>query len=268
MPLTLVLNGAEARLQIVCGRGTELLFSEEWFTPRHGMRVLLPALTDALARADLPLSALERIAVVRGPGSFTGLRLVLATALGLARALNIPMGGIGYLDALATDAAGACPPPLSANSPTPLWVLTHARRGIVHLQGFHAGANAAGVRTVVPFCPPDAASLETAAARIAASAPQSTSPCPILAGSGVIKNHEFFHESLSQAWLLPERFLHVAPETLLRLSSLTEYGVAPVDPLYIRPCDAEENLDSIVVRQGMDPATARAALARFTSRSH
>lgn len=268
--LTLVLNGAEARLQIVCGHGTELVFSQEWFTPRHGMQVLVPALVDALHRTGLTLAAIGRIAVVRGPGSFTGLRLVLSTALGLSLPARLPMAGIGYMDALAADAAALRP---CDN----IWCITHARRGLVHIQGFtsryngpvcalprtsgESGAPAAKSEdnALMPLCPPLSATLEEAAQRILAHEGDT-----VLTGSGVRKNSDYFAEHLFDATVLPPRFDHPAPETLLTLAHTATYGHDPVEPLYIRPCDAEENLDSIASAKGLDPAAARAELERLT----
>ena len=68
--------------------------------PAHALR-LLPLVEEVLAAAGAGWEQIERIAVGVGPGSFTGLRLGIATARGLAQARALPVVGVSSLAALA-----------------------------------------------------------------------------------------------------------------------------------------------------------------------
>ena len=64
---------------------------------------------ELLRAAGLRPDALDRLVVGTGPGSFTGVRIGLAAARGLALALDLPVAGVSTLDALAAGAPGAVP---------------------------------------------------------------------------------------------------------------------------------------------------------------
>ncbi len=68
--------------------------------------MLISIVDHALAMAGLELKDINLVAVGRGPGSFTGIRIGIATAEGMARAINSPVVGVCTLDALAYN---ACP---------------------------------------------------------------------------------------------------------------------------------------------------------------
>jgi tRNA threonylcarbamoyladenosine biosynthesis protein TsaB len=107
---------------------------------------LAPMAQATMADAGLAFGQLERIGATVGPGSFTGLRVGVAFAKGLASALTIPAVGVGVLEALAAEAAGL------------VAAVVDARRDQVYLQVFDEGH---------PLMAPDALPLGTAAARLA-----------------------------------------------------------------------------------------------------
>lgn len=111
----------------------------------------LVALIDrALADAGLSLAALDAVAVGAGPGSFTGLRIAMATAKGLCFAAGRPLWPVSSLAALALDAvdtlAAADPPEETAGA---LFVpLLDARRDEVFTGLYRASG--AGVSAIAP----------------------------------------------------------------------------------------------------------------------
>jgi tRNA threonylcarbamoyl adenosine modification protein YeaZ len=68
---------------------------------RGHAEALMPLIARVMKAADLPFTALDRIAVTTGPGSFTGLRVGLSAARGLALAAQKPAVGVTTLSAYA-----------------------------------------------------------------------------------------------------------------------------------------------------------------------
>jgi tRNA threonylcarbamoyladenosine biosynthesis protein TsaB len=110
-------------------------------TGGHGPR-LPSALTDLLVAEGLKLPDVEGFAIGLGPGSFTGLRIGLATWKGLAYANRRPIAGVSSLAAMALAAAPSAPPGAT------LVPLLDARKGEVYAGFFRAAG--AGVEPVAP----------------------------------------------------------------------------------------------------------------------
>jgi tRNA threonylcarbamoyladenosine biosynthesis protein TsaB len=100
-------SGAIARAALVSTDGN-LLLADERAGPRHSA-TLLPLCHHLLSARSLAVSELAAIACGRGPGSFTGLRVGLAVAKGLALAHDRPILLVSSLHALAEDLAAGQP---------------------------------------------------------------------------------------------------------------------------------------------------------------
>ncbi len=107
--------------------------------PGHATR-LLPLSVSVLERAGISWDDVERIAVGVGPGTFTGLRIGIATARALAQARNVPVVGVSTLQSLALAGAWASQRSADAEAlPSGLdvvWAVLDARRGEVFAAGW------------------------------------------------------------------------------------------------------------------------------------
>ena len=129
--------------------GTTLQAREE---PAAGERPghttqLLPLASDLLAQAGLGWGALERIAVGVGPGTFTGLRIGVATARGLAQSLGVEVVGISTLRVLAEAALAGTEPQQGRHR---VLAMIDARRG----EAFAAAYSLEGELTAPRALPP------------------------------------------------------------------------------------------------------------------
>ena len=88
-------------------RMIELTASVEAEARRASNTQLLPRIDAALAEHGVAREDIACVAVGRGPGSFTGVRIAMATAKGIASALEVPLVGVSSLDAVAWNAWAA-----------------------------------------------------------------------------------------------------------------------------------------------------------------
>jgi len=247
------MGGTEERLQLVLGKptqtGYQMVASREWTVPRESLRVLTAGLKETLDTLGLTVSDIGRIACVRGPGSFTGLRLVLAAAEGLAAGCNASLAGIDYLAMLARG-----PAPLLSGT---LHVMTYARKGLVYLRTF----NTPSMEEIFPLT---SLSLDAATEQILAQGTQA-----VVMGSGLRKNQTYFDDfqkTHTGFTFLSKIWDNASPELLLETAAVAEFDEAHITPLYVRVTDAEDNLADIAKKRGLDPREARKRLDELQNR--
>lgn len=134
--LTLGLDTATAACTVALAEDGQVLAERTEVNPRAHATRLMPLVAAVFADAGRPKTALAGVACGVGPGSFTGLRIGLATAKALAVALGVPCAAVGTLHAIAHGVAGLCSP------------LLDAKRGDVYAGLYRDGAEVLAPRLV------------------------------------------------------------------------------------------------------------------------
>jgi tRNA threonylcarbamoyladenosine biosynthesis protein TsaB len=198
--------------------------------PRHTTR-LMTLIVDVLGEAGADWGQVDRIAVGVGPGTFTGLRIGIATARALARARGIELVGVSTLHSLARGARGT-----DGFTPEAIAAVIDARRGEV----FAAGWSVHDVTSpdAEPLFPPQALAPEALAAAIRGAADSW-----LAVGDGAVE----FREALerSGAWIPEEdseRNRVDAVEHCRLAVGLRPEAPEGVRPEYLRLPDAEISL--------------------------
>lgn len=185
---------------------------------RGHAEALMPMLADVMAEAGLRFDALALIAVTVGPGLFTGLRVGIAAARGLALAAGVPCIGVSTFAAMA---ASCRRDGLDAGDET-LAICIDSRRADIFVQAFDGAGTA--VSTAAAVLPATLAQvLPAGAVRVAGSAADPAQHALIAAGRA--------------ARVLPVR--SVCPLALARFAAAAwQAGAAlPPQPLYLREPD-------------------------------
>ena len=110
-------------------RGALLVHRHEDMTRGQG-EALFPLLEQVLAEGGVAWADLDAIGVGVGPGNFTGIRIAVSAARGLALSLGVPAVGVSSLEAQALGQG------------RPVWSLVDARRGALYAQELPGGAPA------------------------------------------------------------------------------------------------------------------------------
>ncbi|WP_185984004.1 tRNA (adenosine(37)-N6)-threonylcarbamoyltransferase complex dimerization subunit type 1 TsaB [Aureimonas mangrovi] len=189
---------------------------------------LMEVVADVLKAADASYADLSRVAVTLGPGSFTGIRVGVATARGLALALNVPALGVSTLEALAEpflDGSGS------------VLAVQDAKRGEVYVALYAPdGALLAGPAAIAPDDLPVFAGEAAAPLRLVGS------------GAGIAA------ERLPDAEIADDTGA-VAIAAVARIGARRMPGEA-VRPLYLRGADAKPQTAPSLRRSGSQPGFA------------
>lgn len=103
MTLCLAVNTANTVLSVAVVRGQETLFSYATGETRNQGNLLLEHARRGLDECGIGWADLDLLAVVTGPGSFTGIRIGIAAMRGIALAAKLPLIGIDSFDLYAED---------------------------------------------------------------------------------------------------------------------------------------------------------------------
>lgn len=102
----LAIDTSSAYASVALFDGSAVVAEETWHARRRHDDELFPAIERLLALGGIAAADITRIAVAVGPGSFTGVRVGIAAAQGIARASGAALAGVGTLDAIALPFAG------------------------------------------------------------------------------------------------------------------------------------------------------------------
>ena len=214
----------------------EVVASAEASAHRASNTQLLPRIDALLAEQGVARGELACIVVGRGPGSFTGVRIAMATAKGVASALGVGLVGVSSLDAVAWNAQ-------AAGVRGPLAVVADAMRKEVYpvrYQLTDEDACRLGADRVVK--------AEAAAAELVAHATET--PHAAVTGDALAKYADLFApagEALpSELWAPTGRGLLRALQAAWRAGEADPFDAARHNPafalpVYTRLSDAEEN---------------------------
>jgi tRNA threonylcarbamoyladenosine biosynthesis protein TsaB len=183
---------------------------------RGHAEALIPLVARVLDASKFDVSDIDRIAVTIGPGSFTGLRVGISAARGLALASGKPAVGV---TTLAAYAAGC----FDADDALPVVAAIDARHGNVYLQVFGPGG-----RTLVA---PRLSSIREALRVCTSGAPRVVGTAASLIASAWPGGER--KPSLVDARPAPDI------EWVARLGAAAEDNGVPPSPLYLQPPDAQ-----------------------------
>jgi tRNA threonylcarbamoyladenosine biosynthesis protein TsaB len=206
-------------LRLDSGEEYEVVLDDQ----RHHTETLTPGIRDLLARVQLAPKNLDRVVVDRGPGLYTGLRVGVATAIGLSLGASADLVSVTSLELLAYGA--------SRHGARGTFVsVVDGRRGEVFVQAFSLLDDAVDSLTE-PIVTTPAALVDEWGGR---------DEDVTLAGDGVARYDADF-AGLARATLLE---LRVPPPLEALALAVTRIPVEAITPLYLREADAIANFST------------------------
>jgi len=146
-PIILAFDTSAAHCAAALLQGDRLLATRHEAMSKGQVERLIPLVQEVLEEAGIILTEVSAIGVGIGPGNFTGIRISVSAARGLALALKIPAIGVSSLEALAFA------------QPQPVLACIDARREHLYLQQFGAdvarGPELVGVGDLAQWACPD-----------------------------------------------------------------------------------------------------------------
>jgi tRNA threonylcarbamoyladenosine biosynthesis protein TsaB len=224
-PLVLALDTSHMKGSVCLTRGDDLLCEIVFDASDTHSATLMPAIETCLRTAKVSLGEVDRFAVVIGPGSFTGLRIGLATVKGFAAVRERPVSPVGSLELLAAAL------PYAGSSVMPL---IDARRGEVYASLYDTeGGRPSAV--LQPF----ASAVEDLAGKVGGACGGGVITCGTGSERYRAKLEEIFPAGIlfcGPMWSMPRASL--APALTLERDPVLFSNLATLEPLYIRPPDA------------------------------
>jgi tRNA threonylcarbamoyladenosine biosynthesis protein TsaB len=203
------------------------LFARETLMARGHAEALMPMIAEVMEEARLDFAALDLIAATTGPGSFTGVRIAIAAARGLALVTPAKLYGIDSLTVMARLARAT-----RGIGPGPLAVAVDARRGMLYVGLYDsAGGKLDGPLLIAPD---DAVSL----------LPKDLQTAVGSGGSLLVEGAARAGRKLEAA--LPD--LQPTAAALAEIALESGETVPTLRPLYLRPPDARPQAEAVARR--------------------
>jgi tRNA threonylcarbamoyladenosine biosynthesis protein TsaB len=213
-PVILSIETSVGPCSVAISRGPDILAEQTIEDFHQQSKMLVPMCQNALQIAGMSYQNLDAIAATCGPGSFTSIRVGLASAKALAFAAQIPFYGVSTLEVLAFAASG--------EEEKPILVALDAHRNELYIQRFSCHAQALSEAIAIP------------AQQLREHFEDSTY---LLAGNAQQQVLEQFLDSIKSMIIIPSAIMvgSLVNEKLLK-SGANSFLTSPV---YIRPPDAK-----------------------------